>query len=98
MLEQLELAYAVTVHKSQGSEFEAVIMPVLGDFPKLYYRNLLYTAVTRAKKLFILIGSQTKVNLMVDNNRRTKRISCLRHMLSRKEKNEDDMEALPLLS
>ncbi|MBQ8725389.1 MAG: AAA family ATPase, partial [Oscillospiraceae bacterium] len=98
MLEQLELAYAITVHKSQGSEFEAVIMPALGDFPKLYYRNLLYTAVTRAKKLFILIGSQTKVNFMVDNNRRTKRISCLRHMLSRKEKNEDDMEALPLLS
>lgn len=97
MLEQLELAYAVTVHKSQGSEFEAVIMPVLGDFPKLYYRNLLYTAVTRAKKLFILIGSQTKVNLMVDNNRRTKRISCLRHMLSRKENNEDDTEAMPLL-
>ena len=49
MLEQLELAYAITVHKSQGSEFEVVIMPVLGGFEKLYYRNLLYTAVTRAK-------------------------------------------------
>ena len=47
-LDQLELAYAVTVHKSQGSEFQAVVMPLLGGFPKLYYRNLLYTAVTRA--------------------------------------------------
>ena len=46
-LDQLELAYAVTVHKSQGSEFQAVVMPLLGGFPKLYYRNLLYTAVTR---------------------------------------------------
>ena len=43
-LDQLELAYAVTVHKSQGSEFQAVVMPLLGGFPKLYYRNLLYTA------------------------------------------------------
>ncbi len=96
MLDQLELAYAITVHKSQGSEFDAVIMPVLGDFPKLYYRNLLYTAVTRAKKLFIVIGSRTKVNSMVDNNRRTRRISCLSHML-RGNDDETDNEALSLL-
>ena len=57
-LDQLELAYAVTVHKSQGSEFQAVVMPLLGGFPKLYYRNLLYTAVTRARRLLIMIGSQ----------------------------------------
>ncbi len=97
MLEQLELAYAITVHKSQGSEFEAVILPILGDFPKLYYRNLLYTAVTRAKKLFIIIGSQTKVNSMVDNNRRTRRISCLSHMLRKNDDNENAYEALSLL-
>lgn len=88
MLEQLELAYAVTVHKSQGSEFDAVIMPILDGFPKLYYRNLLYTAVTRAKKLLITIGSQKKIYDMVDNNRRTKRFTCLTHMLS--NNNDDD--------
>lgn len=81
MLQQIELAYAITVHKSQGCEFEAVIMPVLGGFDKLYYRNLLYTAVTRAKKLLILIGSEEKVKNMVDNNRRTRRYTCLKSML-----------------
>ncbi len=81
LLEQLELAYAITVHKSQGSEFEAVIIPLLGKFEKLSYRNLLYTAVTRAKKLLIVIGSPIKVEQMVNNNRRTNRYSCLRHML-----------------
>ena len=82
MLSNVELAYAITVHKSQGCEFEAVIMPVLGGFEKLFYRNLLYTAVTRAKKLLILIGSEEKINSMVDNNRRTKRYTCLRNMLT----------------
>ena len=48
MLDQLELAYAITVHKSQGSEFEAVIMPLMGGFEKLFYRNLLYTALQDA--------------------------------------------------
>ena len=82
MLNQVELAYAITVHKSQGCEFEAVIMPVMGGFEKLYYRNLLYTAVTRAKKLLILIGSEEKIYSMVDNNRRTRRYTCLRQMLT----------------
>lgn len=82
MLSQVELAYAITVHKSQGCEFEAIIMPVLGGFEKLYYRNLLYTAVTRAKKLLILIGSEEKIKSMVDNNRRTRRYTCLKNMLA----------------
>ncbi len=81
MIDQLELAYAITVHKSQGSEFEAVIIPLLGRFEKLTYRNLLYTAVTRAKRLLILIGTPQKVAQMVENDRRTNRYSCLRHML-----------------
>ncbi|MCI1269422.1 MAG: ATP-dependent RecD-like DNA helicase [Ruminococcus sp.] len=81
LMAQVELAYAITVHKSQGCEFEAVIMPIMGGFEKLYYRNLLYTAVTRAKKLLILIGSQEKIYSMVDNNRRTRRYTCLRQML-----------------
>lgn len=82
LLSQVELAYAITVHKSQGCEFEAIIMPVLGGFEKLYYRNLLYTAVTRAKKLLILIGSEEKIRSMVDNNRRTRRYTCLKSMLT----------------
>lgn len=81
MLDQLELAYAITVHKSQGSEFNAVIIPLLGGFDKLYYRNLLYTAVTRAKKLLIIVGSAAAVERMVANNRRTLRYSGLKYML-----------------
>ncbi|MCM1523662.1 MAG: ATP-dependent RecD-like DNA helicase [Ruminococcus sp.] len=81
LAEQLELAYAVTVHKSQGSEFTAVIIPLLGGFEKLYYRNLLYTAVTRAKKLLIIVGSKAIVEKMVENDRRTLRYTCLCHMI-----------------
>ena len=80
-----EVAYAVTVHKSQGSEFQAVVMPLLGGFPKLYYRNLLYTAVTRARRLLILIGSQNVIYQMVDNNRRMNRYTCLRDMLEQQK-------------
>ena len=83
LLEQLELAYAITVHKSQGSEFNAVIIPLLGGFDKLYYRNLLYTAVTRAKKLLIIVGSKNAVEKMVANNRRTLRYSCLKDMMEK---------------
>jgi exodeoxyribonuclease V alpha subunit len=85
LLSQVELAYAITVHKSQGCEFEAVIMPVMGVFEKLCYRNLLYTAVTRAKKLLILVGSEEYINKMVDNNRRTGRYTCLKYMLSHRK-------------
>ncbi len=81
MADQLELAYAITVHKSQGSEFEVVILPLLGGFDKLYYRNLLYTAVTRAKKLIIIIGDEKIIEKMVLNNKRTNRYTCLKSML-----------------
>ena len=91
MMEQLELAYAITVHKSQGSEFEAVILPLLGKYEKLSYRNLLYTAVTRAKRLLIIIGTPQKVEQMVVNNRRTNRYSCLRHMLEQDLKKTEDV-------
>ncbi|MBQ2389924.1 MAG: Flp pilus assembly complex ATPase component TadA, partial [Clostridia bacterium] len=80
--EQLELAYAVTVHKSQGSEFDCVILPVLDLPPQLRYRNLLYTAVTRAKKLLILVGSQEIVNQMVHNDKRTRRYTGLKMMIA----------------
>ena len=68
-LEELELAYAVTVHKSQGSEFPIVVMPVSWFPPVLATRNLLYTAVTRGKQIVVLVGSENKLNGMVDNNR-----------------------------
>ncbi|MGN1112552.1 MAG: ATP-dependent RecD-like DNA helicase [Acutalibacteraceae bacterium] len=77
----LELAYAATVHKSQGNEFNAVIIPMHKGAPQLYYRNLLYTAVTRAKNLLILVGDPSVVEYMVKNNRRTLRYSGLKCFL-----------------
>jgi len=77
----LELAYAVTVHKSQGCEFPAVVMPVLGVPKPLKYRNLLYTAVTRAQKIMVLVGSREQVCEMVDNDKKAKRFSALKYFL-----------------
>ena len=78
---ELEHAYAVTVHKSQGNEFEAVVMPVIGVVDRLAYRNLLYTAVTRAKKLMILVGTKNTVERMVANNSKAKRYSALKSFI-----------------
>lgn len=66
-LDQLEHSYAITVHKSQGSEFDVVIMPIVRSAPMLLTRNLLYTAITRAKKLLIIVGSSDVVNFMIKN-------------------------------
>ena len=79
--QDLELAYAVTVHKSQGSEFPAVVIPAAGVVRQLKYRNLLYTAVTRAKQNLILVGSAEEVREMTENDRRTKRYSALRQFI-----------------
>ena len=76
-MNNLELAYAMTIHKSQGSEFEAVIIPMFKGARQLYYRNLLYTGVTRAKSLLIMVGLESTVKYMVDNNRETKRYTSL---------------------
>ncbi len=81
MLENVELAYAATVHKSQGSEFDAVILPILGGYDKLYFRNLLYTAVTRAKKLLVIVGSKKRLEFMIGNNLKMNRYTCLKQML-----------------
>ncbi len=80
-LEDLVLAYAITIHKSQGSEFDAVIIPVLGGNPMLYNKNLLYTAVTRAKKMVVLIGKKTNIYHMIKNNYQTKRNTMLKKFL-----------------
>jgi exodeoxyribonuclease V alpha subunit len=81
MMKELELSYAATIHKSQGSEFGAVILPLLGGYDRLYCRNLLYTAVTRAKKLLVLVGSRNVVCKMVDNNLQTMRYTMLEGFL-----------------
>ena len=85
---ELELAYAVTVHKSQGNEFTAVVMPMFPGAPQLSYRNLLYTGITRAKKLLILVGKRSVVADMVANDKKTRRFSGLQHFLL--EKPEED--------
>lgn len=89
-LDNLELAYAATVHKSQGSEFDAVIIPVLGGYDKLYFRNLLYTGVTRAKKLLVIVGSSKRLEFMVNNNLRMNRYTCLENMLREDGSAEDE--------
>lgn len=81
-LKELELAYAVTVHKSQGSEFEAVIMPVVDVPPMLCYRNLFYTAVTRARSKMITIGKASTIGTMVENDRKIRRYSALQYFLT----------------
>lgn len=76
-LDELKLSYATTVHKSQGSEFPVVVMPIYWGPPMLLTRNLLYTAITRAKELIVLVGDENYLKRMVDNNRITKRYSSL---------------------
>ncbi len=76
-LEDLELAYAITVHKSQGSEFPFMIMPVMDFPPMLMYRNLFYTAVTRAKTMVILVGKETAVERMISSGEKNIRCSGL---------------------
>ena len=77
MTEELELAYAITVHKSQGSEYPAVILPLLPGPKLLYNRNLLYTAVTRAKKCLMIVGSDTVFQEMIQNKNEQTRYTSL---------------------
>lgn len=78
MLEELELAYAITVHKSQGSEYPVVIIPMYSCAPMLMARNLLYTAVTRAKRMVILVGRSDIPRKMTENNRLVLRFTSLK--------------------
>ena len=77
LLDDLELAYCMSVHKSQGSEFDAVVLPLISGPPMLLTRNLLYTAVTRAKRLVVIVGRESCVRQMVDNNHILRRWSAL---------------------
>lgn len=85
MFDEIDLAYAVTVHKSQGTEFPAVIIPAWRFPPMLMTRNLLYTAVTRGKKLVLIIGDPRCVGWMVDNNRADGRYTGLKYRLEQLE-------------
>jgi len=86
---EIELAYAVTVHKSQGSEYEAVIIPMFEGPKRLYFRKLLYTGVTRAKSLLILVGQQHIIEQMVRNNLQNNRYTALGHFLTGETGGED---------
>lgn len=79
--EELELAYAMTIHKSQGSEFPVIVMPMANFPPMLANRNLLYTGVTRGRKAVVLVGSRRVLHAMVDNNRTQERFSGLKARL-----------------
>lgn len=80
-LDELDHAYAVTVHKCQGNEFRCVVLVIMDTPSALLYRNLLYTAVTRAREMLILVGDGAKIVRMIGNKTKVKRFSGLRHML-----------------
>lgn len=80
---ELDLAYAITIHKSQGSEFAAVIMPVLTQHFKMLFRNLIYTGLTRAKKLAVLVGTRRAMAMAVQQQDTSKRQTALRQLLAR---------------
>jgi len=82
-LDQLELAYSITIHKSQGSEFPVIVMPVTWAPPMLLTRNILYTAITRAKSLVVLVGTKEYLKRMIDNNKIVERYSGLGARLKR---------------
>ena len=80
-LDEITLSYAISVHKSQGSEYNAVIIPLLEQHYFLLQRNLLYTAVTRGKKLVVLIGTKRAIGMALSNNRVQERYTMLRQRL-----------------
>ena len=83
----LMLSYAITIHKSQGSEFDVIVMPVISGSSLILTRNLLYTAVTRAKKMVVLVGTKQNIARMVHNNYTIKRYSMLKQFLIDEQKN-----------
>ncbi len=90
MLNRIEHAYAVTIHKSQGSEYNAVIIPLTDRSYQLLYRNLLYTGVTRAKSILVVIGKRNVVRTMVDSDRKTLRYSNIKPLLIAKHRKDNE--------
>ncbi len=83
IIEELELAYAITIHKSQGSEFPVGVMIITNGPPMLYTRNLLYTGVTRAKDLLIVLGKEMLLSRMIDNVDTKKRNTGLKYKIDK---------------
>ena len=81
-LDELMLSYAITIHKSQGSEFDAVVIPLTGGNPAMLNRNLLYTAVTRAKKMVVIVSSNKQVYAMIKNNFSNHRLTLLKQLIN----------------
>ena len=81
-MDELALAYAISVHKAQGSEFLAVVMPIVPQHYMLLQRNLLYTAVTRARSLCVLTGSRKAISMAVRNNKVAQRFTALEWRLT----------------
>ena len=94
MLDELELAYAVTIHKSQGSEYPAVVIPLMTGPRVLFNRNLLYTAVTRAKQCVTMVGNPSTVDFMIQNVNEQLRYSGLSYQLKEMKKMEEDCETI----
>ena len=82
LLDEIEPAYAITVHKSQGSEFDVVVMPMFPTHRLLMTRNLFYTAITRAKSLVVLVGQENAMALYISNNNVQRRFSGLKDKLT----------------
>ncbi len=80
-ISELDLAYAITIHKSQGSEFDCVIIPLLSQHFKMLYRNLIYTGLTRAKKLAVFVGTRQAFSIAVRNGESAKRQTALTELL-----------------
>jgi exodeoxyribonuclease V alpha subunit len=90
-ISQLSLAYAITIHKSQGSEFDVVIIPCIAGASMILTRNLIYTAVTRAKKMVVLVGAQANLKKMVNNSYTQKRWTLLEDMIITSDKKIKDL-------
>lgn len=90
-LNELVLSYAITIHKSQGSEFDVAVIPVNLGGGAIFNRNLLYTALTRAKKMVVLVGTKYAIKRMIDNNYTVKRYSMLKEFLIQMQKGVDEL-------
>ena len=80
---QLDLSYAITIHKSQGSEFQTVIIPIITQHFKMLFRNLIYTGLTRAKKLAVFVGTRKALAIAVKNQDTSLRQTHLKELLSK---------------
>ncbi|MBS3765720.1 ATP-binding domain-containing protein, partial [Candidatus Bipolaricaulota bacterium] len=90
-LDALELAYAITIHKSQGSEYDAVVLPMISQHYVMLKRNLLYTAITRSRKLVVVVGSKKAMGMAINNDQENRRFTTL----SRRLREEvDELEGL----